>query len=373
MKQFQHGVFSGLVHWTYYIWQYSGKVSLHFTFPWRIRMSWYRLADTLDTVRFGWRSFFWLSLALTCFNFITIVACFPETKFHRTGDLQVREPRDNGSEKQGVESSQIENEGGDNRATAVGTARPSKSQFKLWQTPNPDWKKFLVRDIFAPIRVFFLPIIFWAGMNVAGPANVLLFWNLTESAILGGPPYNFSPSAVGYSNFAFVVGGIIGLSTAGPLSDWIAMKATQRNNGIREAEMRLPALIPYFITTAVGIVVGGLGYDRSWDWPVILVIGYGFTGLSVTSVPVIAIAYAVDCYKPISGEIMVVATVIKNTCGFSISYWAFPLAARKGFLAPAMVEFALTVGPMLLGIPMYFFGKRLRMLTRHSQVHSYSE
>jgi hypothetical protein len=67
---------------------------------------------------------------------------------------------------------------------------------------------------------------------------------------------------VGYSNFLFVVGGLIGLATAGPFSDWIAVRATERNDGIREAEMRLPALIPYFMFTVLGIVIGGIGYDR---------------------------------------------------------------------------------------------------------------
>lgn len=258
-------------------------------------------------------------------------------------------------------------------SSKYGKGRPSKSQFTLFQKPDPRWKGFLVRDVLSPFRVFFYPIIFWAGLNVAGPANLLLFWNLTESAVLAAPPYNFSASAVGYSNFAFLVGGTIGLLTAGPFSDWVANRATRRNNGIREAEMRLPALIPFFVTTVIGIVVGGLGYQRQWSWPIILVFGYGLTGLSVTTIPTIAIAYAVDCYKPISGEIMVVATVLKNTCGFGMSYWVAPLATREGYISPAMVEFALTIGPVLLAVPLYFFGKRLRVMTRNSSVHQWSE
>lgn len=254
----------------------------------------------------------------------------------------------------------------------VYTGRPSKSQFKLWQAPETDWKVFLLRDVTSPFRLFLFPIILWAALNVAGPANLLLFWNLTESSILSAPPYNFSPSSVGYANFAFVVGGVIGLATGGPFSDWIAVRATERNNGIREAEMRLPALIPYFLLTIIGIVVGAVGFDRAWDWPVVLVIGYGFSGLCVTAVPTIAIAYAVDCYKPVSGEIMVVATVIKNTCGFVMSYWVMPMIAHRGFLLPAMVELALTVGPMVLGLPLYFYGKHLRRLTKDSSVHSYA-
>ncbi|KAJ5936558.1 hypothetical protein N7466_003008 [Penicillium verhagenii] len=327
--------------------------------------------------RYGWRSFFWLSLALTCFNFVTILFCFPETRFRRDPASRQLELSTNVCSVQNIKESSQEVESEQleyiERANITGTGRPSKSQFRLWQAPEAEWKSFLLRDIILPFRLFLIPIILWAALNVAGPANILLFWNLTESPVLSAPPYNFPPSSVGYANFAFVVGGLIGLGTAGPLSDWIAVRATERNNGIREAEMRLPALIPYFIFTVIGIVIGGVGYDRLWNWPVILIVGYGFSGICVTGVPTIAIAYAIDCYKPISGEIMVVATVVKNSCGFAMSYWVMPMAARRGFLAPAMVQFGLTVGPMALGVPIYFFGKYLRRQTRHSVIHSYAD
>lgn len=331
--------------------------------------------------RHGWRSFFWLSLALSVFNLITIIFLFPETGYRRSAESiggQVKAEEStvlaNEKEKHGEASVQspIASDGPEGM-TQYGIGRPSKQQFMPFRKPHPQWKSFLIRDILSPFKVFFYPIIFWAGLNVAGPANLLLFWNLTESSILSAPPYHFSPAAVGYSNFAFFIGGTIGLLTAGPFSDWVANRATRRNNGVREAEMRLPALIPFFITTVVGTVVGAIAYQRQWSWPIILIFGYGLTGLSVTTVPTIAIAYAVDCYKPISGEIMVVATVIKNTCGFSLSYWVQPLAEREGIITPAMVQFALTIGPMVLGLPVYFFGKRLRAWTKDSKVHLWSE
>lgn len=175
---------------------------------------------------------------------------------------------------------------------------------------------------------------------------------------------------MGYANFAFLVGGLLSLATSAPLSDWIAVQATERNNGIREFEMHLPALVPYFFFTVVGIVVGGIGYGRLWYWSVVLVVAYGFSGLCVTTVPTIAIAYAVDCYKSIQGDIMVIATVFRVTCGLAMSYWVMLMAGRRGFLVPAMLEFALTIGLMMLRLPIYFFGKHLRRLTMHSSVHS---
>jgi hypothetical protein len=260
--------------------------------------------------------------------------------------------------------------------TAHPTGRPSRSQFSPFQAPDPRWKAFIIRDTLTPIKCFFNPIIVWAGLMVAGPADLLLFFNLTESPVLAAPPYLFRPDQVGYTNFAFAVGALFGLATAGPFSDWVAARATRKNGGMREAEMRLPALLPYMVVTMLSAILGGLAYQRHWAWGHIVVWGYGLAGLSVTTVPTIAIAYAIDCYKPISGEIMVVATVFKNFIGFSYSYWVFDIAhtSKDGWVTPAMIIFACVVGPAVLAVPLYFgLGKKLRRWTRHSDVHRMEE
>jgi hypothetical protein len=48
---------------------------------------------------------------------------------------------------------------------------------------------------------------------------------------------------------------MIGLAVAGPFSDWLAMRVARRNGGIREPEMRLPALVPFIIARIVGMTV----------------------------------------------------------------------------------------------------------------------
>ena len=195
-------------------------------------------------------------------------------------------------------------------------------------------------------------------------------FNLTESPLLSSPAYRFNPGQVGYTNFAFFVGGVIGVATAGPFSDWLAGRLTRKNNGIREAEMRLPALIPFVCLFIISHIVGAVGYQRLWPWQAIIVCGFGFSGLAVTSIPGIAIAYAVDCYKPISGEIMVVATVFKNLLGFSFSYWIFQLAVKpNGFITIYMIQFAISMFPVVGTIPLYFYGKKLRHWTRNSDLH----
>jgi hypothetical protein len=314
-----------------------------------------------------------------------IAFTFPETKYHRvSGTKQVSQEAlavtpGNADKEKNAESNVTgaSSDAESNRSATgqipVGRGRPSKTQFMPFQHVDSRWKMFLVRDIFTPIRVFFNPIIFWAGLMLAGPADLVLLWNLSESFVLAAPPYNFNPAQVGYANFAVVIGAIIGLLTAGPYSDWVAQRETRKNGGIREAEMRLIALWPYLTITGLSCIFGGLGYARQWPWEVVLVLGYGFGGLSVASVPTIAIAYAIDCYKPISGEIMVCATVLKNTLGFSYSYWIFDLAHKMSWVTVSMVVFACCIGPGVFAIPLYYWGKKLRRWTKDSDFHRMEE
>lgn len=317
----------------------------------------------------GWRSFFWLTVALAAFSTLLLVFTFPETKYHRNHSIPAVVTAAEKNQPD-VQEKQVDSEANsEHTGEQVGRGKPSKAQFMPVQSLDNRWLSFIVRDLTTPIIVFFNPIIFWSALMLAGPADLLLLFNLTESGLLGSPAYGWSPAAVGYSNFAFFIGGIVGVATAGPLSDWVARRATIKNNGIREAEMRLPALLPYVAFFIISHVVGAVGYERLWPWQAILVCGFGFSGLAVTSIPTISIAYAVDCYKPISGEIMIVGTVMKNVLGFCLSYWVFDLHARRGWVDVYMVQFAVSMLPVVLTVPLYYYGKSLRRWTKDSTLH----
>lgn len=320
----------------------------------------------------GWRSFFWLTVALAAFVTVLLIFAFPETKWNR-GTVHANGKKDLAAitDDDKLADSEANSESGGTPAggVQVNKGKPGKRQFSPVQRPDASWWKYIVRDITTPIIIFFNPIVFWAGLMLAGPADLLLLFNLTESGLLASPAYGWNPAQVGYSNFAFFVGGVVGVATAGPLSDWWARRATMKNNGIREAEMRLPALLPYVCFFIISHVVGAVGYDNLWPWQAIIVCGFGFSGLAVTSIPTIAIAYAVDCYRPISGEIMTDATVLKNVLGFCLSYWIFNVAHRDSWTAVYMTQFAVSMFPVVMTVPLYFFGKRLRRWTAASELH----
>jgi len=167
-----------------------------------------------------------------------------------------------------------------------------------------------------------------------------------------------------------VVGGVIGLMTAGPVSDWVALRATARNKGVREAEMRLVALVSYVAICLIGMAITAVGYQRQWPWRVIVVIGYGFVGIQVVSIPAIVISYAVDCYKHIPDQIMVTATIVKNTFGFGMIFYYNDWAVKNGFIPPIMTLMALAVGFSIIGTGVFLvWGKTFRRQTMNSKLH----
>jgi hypothetical protein len=146
----------------------------------------------------------------------------------------------------------------------LGRGKPSKAQWKLAQPYEGNF----FTELWLPWYLFTYPIVEFSSFVVSWTASSFLTLNLTQSQAFAAPPYNFSSSKIGFFNFAILVGALIGLFTAGPLSDAIAARLTKRNRGIREPEMRLVAMIPYVILMVIGNVVVAVGYQKSWDWKV---------------------------------------------------------------------------------------------------------
>ena len=128
-----------------------------------------------------------------------------------------------------------------NRDPWLGKGAPSKRQWGVYTpTANP-WKSMLT-DLWVPWKLFTFPIVEFASFVVSWSCSSFLTINLTQSQNFAAPPYNYSSQSIGFMNFAILIGAMIGLFTAGPLSDWISARATKANRGIREPEMRLPAM-----------------------------------------------------------------------------------------------------------------------------------
>ncbi|KAJ4371123.1 hypothetical protein N0V83_004339 [Neocucurbitaria cava] len=347
----------------------------------------------------GWRSFWWLNTAMLGLSFLMVVFMFPETRYkrvyHEPGahqspgsslDEKTRATTkehsnttnavvdDNQIQHVNTAQSTLPNTAGlDLTETAardpfLGRGSPGKWQWRIFQ-PNAHPFRSIFLDLWIPWKLFAFPIVEFAAFVVSWSCSSFLTINLTQSQVLANPPYNMKPMVVGFTNFAIMVGAFIGLFTAGPLSDWISARSTKRNGGIREPEMRLPAMIPYVIIMFIGNIVVSIGYERHWPWQAVVVIGYTCAGIQVAALPGIVSTYAVDSYKPVAGSLFVAVTVNKNVWGYGFSKFITEWTIEAGFIAPIMTNAALILLWCSFGILFWWKGKTFRRWTKNSKVH----
>ncbi|KAJ5971579.1 Major facilitator superfamily domain general substrate transporter [Penicillium vulpinum] len=326
----------------------------------------------------GWRSFFWLNVGVLGFVLLLQIFLFPETKWHRIhpdeiaqsaspSESAINEPE---AEKPPVKVTNQEHENVETaeRDPYLHKGTPSKQQFKLWQLDGSNIKTVIV-SFYIPWKLLTFPIVELAAFVVSWSASCFLTLNLTQSQAFAEPPYNFGSQTIGFFNFAILIGSFIGLATNGLLSDWVSMKATKKNRGIREPEMRLPAMIPYVIISIIGNFIVAFGYQYKWDWKIIVFIGYTAAGIQVAALPAITSTYAVDSYKPVAGSVFVAITVNKNLWGYGFSKFITEWVEKSGFVKPIMLNMSLAALWCFCAIPFYFYGKNFRGWTAKSSVH----
>lgn len=278
----------------------------------------------------GWRSFWWLNTGLLLACLLWSIFLFPETRYHRTytPDKFVGRTQDESTsvgEKDAAKADEGSNAGVPVKDTELapalthvdpwlGRGKPSKAQFKLFQPYDGN----LLRELWVPWYLHLFPIVEFASFVVSWSASGYLVVNLSQSQAFAAPPYNYTPQTIGLFNLAVLVGALIGLFTCGPFSDWVAAYLTRRNNGVREPEMRLAAMIPYVLIMIVGSTITAVGYDKHWPWQIIVIVGWGCIGIQVAALPAIASTYAIDSYKPVTSSLFVAITVNKNLWGYGV-------------------------------------------------------
>lgn len=210
----------------------------------------------------GWRSFWWLNVGMVALSLLVVIFMFPETKYHRphlnevvtyTGPSNEKSANEKSSDFETLEHTTtgttmpgltpVETAA---RDPHLGKGYPSKKQMGLYQLEG-NFLKTMAIDFITPWRLFAYPIVEFSAFVASWSCSSFLTLNLTQSQAFAYPPYNFSARSIGFFNFAILIGALIGLFSSGPLSDWVAARATKKNKGIREPEMRLPAMIPYVI------------------------------------------------------------------------------------------------------------------------------
>lgn len=179
-----------------------------------------------------------------------------------------------------IERQQSESEATKEYATTIEEAHPQEvipakksyiQQIKLFNgvlTREP-----LIKLFCRPIPLMLLPAVLWGTLtlSVMVSAAVAISSNFaTAFAAL----YGWSSWQSGLAWSSNIIGALIGVAGGGWLSDKSADLLTKRNNGIREAEMRLPIVTLSLIASPLASVLYGVGIDQKLHW-IVPVLGLG--------------------------------------------------------------------------------------------------
>ncbi|KAF3405520.1 hypothetical protein DPV78_003130 [Talaromyces pinophilus] len=234
-------------------------------------------------------------------------------------------------------------------------------RMKLWSYNGNSFSQ-IVRIAYRPILIFFLfPNIMWAGFMYGFALAWYNVYNATTSSILSAAPYDFSAAIVGLSYVAPLIGAIVAGIVSGPVADWLTLRLASRHRGLREPEQRLWGLVAYCILMPAGLLIWGLGAYHHAHWAVLLLGGL-LCGYCNVSGGAYALAYAVDCFKEISGETIVSVILCRNTLSFAFNYaitpWIDAQGLQKTFIAVAILSWAFGMSFLL----MEWKGKALRVM-----------
>lgn len=289
-------------------------------------------ASRLITIQHNWRVIYEVASAFIGLILLLAFFTFPETAYNReeklTTGLQAHHlqqlPASPTNMTAGSDKADEKYTADVEHASSSDTPPQRKSYLQLLNvfsgnyTTEPFYKIFL-----RPMGLICLPPVLWSalvesvtiGFVVAVTSNVDTAFEAT---------YGFESWQVGLCFISACVGSLVGIPAGGHLGDRVADYFTRRNGGMREPEMRLPAMVPSLVTTPLALILYGVGIQKKLHW-MCPTVGLGLCkssfpscldegGFELTAClsPVnfsivqgtnVCLVYVIDAYRPVAGEV----------------------------------------------------------------------
>ncbi|KAM0812530.1 putative Major facilitator superfamily domain-containing protein [Seiridium cardinale] len=318
----------------------------------------------------GWRWVFWLLAIFIGIAVILSVLYGEETAYQRSSiyntDLASEDREQNLDvldAKRAVRADHIEGHAPElaHIETSGSVAIPRKSYiarlnpYSTTYTDEPLWKLIL-----GPILILYHPAVIWAVLLMAFPTLWLIMINLVTAQIFSVPPYNLDTAQLGYFAAGPTIGGAVGSLIAGGVSDPIIKFFTRRNGGVYEPEFRLFLIIPALVLSCVGYFLFGPMVEAGKS-PVAMSALYGIVTGGLQFIMMSVGTYCVDAYRDISVEIFIATMIVKNFLFFGFSYFLNDWIASEGPARTFYTVAGIQLGLCLTSVPLYIFGKRLRV------------
>lgn len=236
------------------------------------------IIDGLITINHGWRTIYYVAIALIGFITIVIILSFPETAYNRSSHPEgITTEAHHTSAAYANERPQeydIEKEDDPHHAreiayeeTAAVRAHPVKrtwvQELRIFSGTYTEESLFWM--MVRPIMLILLPPVLWATLVMSVTIGFITAVTSNVASAFG-TAYGFSAWQSGLCFVSAIVGLIFGIFLGGIFSDAVADYFTKRNGGLREPEMRLPAIMISCITAPLALVLYGVGIEYNLHW-----------------------------------------------------------------------------------------------------------
>ncbi|EKV04277.1 hypothetical protein PDIG_16340 [Penicillium digitatum PHI26] len=311
----------------------------------------------------GWRWTQWLNVIISG---VSLLACFfflPETLFDRdaaiamaaaTEDGGLEETKPTEMEKPNIEEI--------DRPIPVQVYEPYTfaSSLKVGL-----YRGGLLQHFMAPWKTLRFPAVWLVMLHYGGLVGGMVTTSTVGPQFVSAPPYNWGANA-GLINVGGFVGSIAGAAFTFFLADYVMKRqALRQSNGLSEPEARLPALIPGLFLATMGLLTFGFcGENPSKVGWLGLQFGYGMLTFGVMQVPSIGFNYVIESYSAFSHDCLVMITCLRAIIGFAWTFFVGTWVESRGAAEPFGI-FGMFMGIVgLLTVPIYFWGKRIRIATQ---------
>ncbi|CAJ2501731.1 Uu.00g045840.m01.CDS01 [Anthostomella pinea] len=330
------------------------------------------IVDGLILINNDWRVIYQVASALIGFVLLLAFFTFPETAFKR--DTQ-NDPNTSGSERVDLEKANAtQNDRNTSGSGEVDVEKPNATPQLHTFIPRKEsylqslkifrktlTEESLLKMFVRPFALICLPPVLWAalvqsvtiGFLVAVSSNVATAYQTA---------YGFEAWQAGLCFVAAVIGSLVGIPAGGTLGDKTADWFTKRNGGIREPEMRLPAMMLCLISTPLALILYGVGIAKQLHW-ICSTIGLGLLNFSITQGTCVCLVYVIDAYRPVAGEVTLAVLGFKSLFGFLLSFYTNPWVEESGYSAAYGTMASIAAVVLLFWIPLYIWGKRVRQAT----------
>ncbi|KAH8661855.1 major facilitator superfamily domain-containing protein [Xylariales sp. PMI_506] len=221
------------------------------------------------------------------------------------------------------------------------------------------WWKVALR----PFILFAYPAILWSAAVYACSVGWLIVISESVAIIYRNGSYKFSALSTGLVYLSPFIGGIMGTAVAGRVSDVIVKAMARRNGGLYEPEFRLVMVAPIAVTTVIGLMGFGWSADVGDAW-IVPTVFFGIVSFGCSLGSTTSITFCVDSYRQYAGEALVTLNFSKNifhglVFSLFVTDWLTVDGSKTVFFWIGIIQLIL----LLFTIPMYIFGKRMRMWT----------